>query len=437
MQYAKRSAVTTILCLIAALLPLKLYAALEGAAEKAVAALVSKREPEAVALLEQIVNVNSGTLNFKGVREVGNLLRPHFEALGFKTRWEDGAPYGRAGHVIAEREGSGPHVLLIGHIDTVFEPSHPFQRFERQGEIAKGPGTADMKGGIVVALAALSALKELDALDDLHLTVVLHGDEEDAGSPVALARQTLLDAAKAADIAIGLENADDDPKTAITARRSSSRWQLKATGNSAHSSQIFSDEVGAGAANELARILYRFYEELRGENYLTFNPGLIASSTQLDYDAEPLRAEVSGKDNIIAPEAVASGDLRAITMQQREQTKERMRKIVAAHLPGTKAQIEFDDGYPPMAPTEGNKQFLTIYDRVSRDLGFGPVTAVDPRRAGAADISFAADHVEMAIDGLGLLGGGSHTPEEFADLRTFPVQTQRLALLLLRLRTKR
>jgi glutamate carboxypeptidase len=211
---------------------------------------------------------------------------------------------------------------------------------------------------------------------------------------------------------------------------------LKVTGTSAHSSQIFTDEVGAGAANELARILFRFYDELSRENNLTFNTGLIASSTQLEYQAEPLHAEVSGKDNIIAPEAIASGDLRAITVQQREQTKERMRQIVRAHLPGTKGRIEFDDGYPPMAPTQGNNKLLELYDAVSRDLGFGPVTAVDPRRAGAADISFAADHVEMGIDGLGLLGGDSHTASEFADLKTFPIQAQRLALLLLRLRTK-
>jgi len=111
-----------------------------------------------------------------------------------------------------------------------------------------------------------------------------------------------------------------------------------------------------------------------------------------------------------------------------------MRDIVAAHLPQTDAQITFDEGYPPMAPTKGNERLLGIYDQVSRDLGFGPVSAVNPRRAGAADISFVADHVGMAIDGLGLLGGGSHTATEFADLRTFQIQTQRLAVLLYRLR---
>lgn len=394
---------------------------------------IRAHETEAFALLETLVEINSGTMNFAGVRRVAEVLRPHFEALGFSTRWEDGAPYGRAGHLIAERPGTGPRVLLIGHLDTVFEPGHPFQRFERRGHIAHGPGTADMKGGIVVALTALAALRVADALDRLHLTVILHGDEEDAGAPLTLARKTLVDAARAADIAIGLENADNDPRTAVVARRGSSRWRISVTAKSAHSSQIFTDEVGAGANYELARILAQFYRELRGEEHLTFNAGLIAGSTQVEYTPEPPAASVAGKDNIVAPQAVASGDLRAISIAQRERAKERMRRIVAQHLPGTAATIEFEDGYPPMSPSAGNDKLLALYDEASRDLGFGPVVAVDPRKAGAADISFAAEHVAMAIDGLGLLGGKAHTAEEFADLRTFEVQAQRLALLLMRL----
>lgn len=408
-----------------------------NSAEKAIVSYVQGRQDEAIALLTRAVDINSGTMNFEGVRAAGAVFQPHFDALGFKTRWVDGKPFGRAGHLVAERKAGAskaPKVLLIGHIDTVFEPTSPFQRFERvDANIARGPGTADMKGGIVVALTALAALQAVKALDRLDLTVVLHGDEEDAGAPLDLARQTLIDAAQRADIAIGLENAANDPATAVTARRSSSRWQVDVKAKSAHSSQIFSDNVGAGAVYELARILNAFYTEIRGEQFLTFNPGLAIGSTQIEFHEEPLHASASGKDNIVAPRAVASGDLRAITLEQRERTKERMRKIVAAHLPQTSSEIIFNDSYPPMAPTEGNQRLLGLYDQVSRDLGFGPVTPVNPARAGAADVSFAAAHVDMAIDGLGLLGGGSHTPEEFADLRTFQVQAQRLAVLLYRL----
>ncbi|MDY6947309.1 MAG: M20/M25/M40 family metallo-hydrolase [Pseudomonadota bacterium] len=413
------------------------YTAARDAKEKALVSHVTAGENASLALLEQIVNVNSGTMNFKGVRQVGDMLRPRFEALGFEVTWVDGAPFGRAGHLVATRAGRGPHVLLIGHLDTVFEPNHPFQRWQRVDQnIARGPGTADMKGGIIVGLAALDALREAKLLDSLQLTVVLHGDEEDSGEPLELARRDLIDAAKVADIAIGLENAADNPKTAVTARRSSTGWVVKVTAKSSHSSQIFSDDVGAGAAYELGRILNGFYQEVRGAEFVTFNPGLIASSTQLDFKKEPLGASLSGKNNIVTPTAIASGDLRTLTKQQLEETREKMRKVVAASLPQTSAEIEFTDNYPSMAPTEGNRKLLSMYDAVSRDLGFGAVTEVNPRNAGAADISFAADHVDMAIDGLGLLGGGSHTPDEFADLRTYQIQAQRLAVLLYRLGKK-
>ena len=405
--------------------------------ERALVGYVETQQQPAVELLEKVVNINSGTMNFPGVKAVADVFRPQFDALGFKTQWIDGTAFGRAGHLVAEHKGRGPHILLIGHLDTVFEPDSPFQRFERIDEnIARGPGTSDMKGGVVVALTALSALKKVGALDRLSITVVLHGDEEDSGAPLAAARATLIDAAKAADIAIGLENAADDPKTAVTGRRSSGRWQIKATGKTAHSSQVFTEEIGAGAIYELARILNGFYTELHGEELLTFNPGLVIGSTQVEYVSEPLQGKASGKDNIVAPVAVASGDLRAITPEQIARTQEKMRAIVAKHLPQTSAEITFDEGYPPMAPTPGNARLLGLYDKVSQDLGFGPVTAVNPRRAGAADVSFAADHVEMAIDGLGLLGGDAHTPDEFADLRTFQIQTQRLAVLLYRLGKK-
>src|ERR1044072_9441542 len=223
-----------------------------SAAERALVKRVQAQEQSSIALLEQVVNINSGTMNFAGVRKVADVFAPRFAALGFKVRWEDGAAFGRAGHLIAEHPGPGRHVLLIGHLDTVFEPNHPFQRFERvDAQTVKGPGTSDMKGGLIVALAALKALKETKALDRMHITMVMMGDEEDAGQPITAARAALVEAAKAADVAIGLENGADDPKTALTARRGYTGWRIDVKARSAHSSQIFTDEVSAGGVYEL------------------------------------------------------------------------------------------------------------------------------------------------------------------------------------------
>jgi len=113
--------------------------------------------------------------------------------------------------------------------------------------------------------------------------------------------------------------------------------------------------------------------------------------------------------------------------------RQEMQSIVTANLTHTKATLVFSDGYPPMAPTEENKKLLSMYNIISLELGFGEVVAVDPRRAGAADISFTAEHVDMAMDGLGLMGEGGHTDEEIADMNTFTQQMKRSALLIYRL----
>lgn len=399
---------------------------------------VAEHEAEALALLERLVNINSGTMNFAGVREVGEVLAREFEPLGFATEWVDGEPFGRAGHLVARRMGATTaeriHVLLIGHLDTVFEPDSPFQRFERLDEHhGRGPGATDMKGGNVVMLFALAALDSVGALDDLDVTVILTGDEERSGRPLDLARAVLVEAAKRADVAIGFEDGDGDPKTAVISRRGSGSWTLEVTAKPAHSSQIFQPEVGAGAIYEAARILSGFREGLADEEDLTFNPGVILGGTDVEFDGVEARGTAFGKNNVIAEHAVVTGDLRATSPAQYERAKETMLQVVSAHLPQTAAELSFSPSYPAMAASDGNRRLLELYDRVSRDLGHGPVAAVNPRNAGAADVSFAAEFVEMALDGVGLMGTGGHTVDEVADLRTLPIQTQRAAVLLLRL----
>lgn len=421
-------------CLALALVGELPVAAELGPVEQRIVEHVAAHNDEALALLEQVVEINSGTLNFDGVREVGRIFAGELESLGFVTRWLDGSAFERAGHLLAERAGDGPRLLLIGHLDTVFERDSPFQRYEREAgsNEARGPGVTDMKGGNVVLLYALKALEAVGVLQQLDLTVVLTGDEEKPGRPLALAREVLT--AREADVALGFEDGDSDPATAVIARRGATGWQLRVTGVRAHSSQLFAEGVGAGAIYEVARILSNFYEELSGESNLTFNPGFMLGGTTIDFDPEQARGEAFGKDNVVASSASVAGDLRALSAAQYEQARATMQRIVSDNLPATAAELTFAEGYPPLAPTAGNRQLLELYSAVSRELGLGPVAAVDPRRAGAADVSFVAARVPRVLDGLGLMGGGGHTTDETADLRTLPTQTQRAALLLYRLR---
>ncbi len=164
-------------------------------------------------------------------------------------------------------------MLFIGHLDTVFEEDSPFQHWVRINDsTATGPGINDMKGGDVVMLLALRALKTAGMLDRVLVTVVLTGDEENAGMPVPLARRDLVAAADWADIAIGFEDAAGDPRTAVIGRRSSGSWLLRTAGRAYHSSVIFRPEVGSGAIFEAARILTAFHDSLSREPNLTFNP---------------------------------------------------------------------------------------------------------------------------------------------------------------------
>jgi glutamate carboxypeptidase len=428
------SSVVALLALAVGTWPLPARGAGSNSTERRLVASVDRALPEALVLLERAVNLNSGTMNLAGVRDVGRLFQPRFEALGFRARWVEGAAWGRAGHLLAERPGRGPRVLLIGHLDTVFELDSPFQRFERLSDTtARGPGVIDMKGGIVVMWLALQALRETGALDRLQVSLVLMGDEEKMGPPAGLARRDLLAAARGAAFALGFEDGDGDPRSAVIARRGSTSWILRAAGRPAHSSQIFRPDIGSGAIFEAARILSAFHDSLAGEPYLTFNPGLALGGTAVDFDREEARGTAFGKNNVIAESTVVAGDLRTLTPEQLESAQARMRRIVAAHRPHTSATIEFHESYPPLAPTDANRRLLSRFDAASRDLGFGPVEAVDPARAGAADISFTAGLAEAALDGIGLMGRGGHTVEETADLRTLPMQAKRVAVLLARI----
>ncbi len=411
------------------------------ATEARIAAEVDARTGEAIAFLERAVNINSGTMHHEGVREAGRLFAAELEALGFRTRWIDQSAVDRAGHLFAERPAAAevedpPRLLLIGHLDTVFEGDSPFQRFERLDDsTATGPGVADMKGGDVVLLYALAALHAVGSLDRAQVTVALIGDEEDAGLPIATSRGDLIEAGRRADVALGFEGASGDGHRAVIARRGSGGWTLRVTGREGHSSRVFTEEYGSGAIFEAARILRGFHEEVRVEDDVTFNPGIVLGGTEVRYDEQRNRGDATGKTNVIARTVLVDGGLRFLTEAQKERARERMRAVVARHLPGTSAEVEFRDKYPAMPPTEGNRALLELLDDVSRSLGHGPVEPVEPGSRGAADISFVAPYVD-GLDGLGPVGSGAHTTEERVDLRSLPVATRRAALLLHRLATR-
>jgi len=405
--------------------------------EEKIVQQVNANLPLAMQEIEQAVNINSGSMNLAGVEQVGQLAGKQLSALGFDVQWLDGSAFNRAGHIVATHKSQQPNaikILMIGHLDTVFAKHDDFQTFKRISQTeASGPGVADMKGGNTIIIAALRALKTLGLLDNVSIQVVLTGDEESSGRPLSLSKKAIVDGAIWADIALGFENGDNNIATGMAARRGYVGWTLNVSGKAAHSSQIFSEQIGYGAIYETARILEAFRIQLASEKDLTFNPGLIVGGTKVELDGAKSTGEAFGKSNVIPQHVTVKGDLRALSNVQAEHAQQVMQTVVAKNLNHTTAELVFEAGYPPMALTASNKRLLSLYSQVSQDLGYNEIRVANPRNAGAADISFAANHVVMSLDGLGLMGRGAHTKNEVADLTSLPKNIEKTAILIYRL----
>lgn len=403
--------------------------------EKSMATTVDAEYERTVALLQKLVDQNSGTMNLAGVRKVADMVRPEFEQLGFRVEWKPMDRAKRAGHLIATHAGKpgGKRLLLIGHLDTVFEADSPFQKFERDGNRGHGPGAGDDKGGVVVMLAALRAMHAAGTLKSANIEVVLTGDEEDAGSPHEVSRADLVAAGKRADVALDFEglSVEGGQDMGSIARRSVGDWTLTTRGKSGHSSRIFSASFGDGAVFEMARIIAAFRKELPEPN-LTFNVGLAGGGQSAELAADGSHIAVAGKSNIVPPVAVAKGDFRTLSPEQSERVVAKMKQIVAAHLPGTEAELVFEEGYPPMAPTAGNRALLARLNEINADLGLAKMPELDPLLRGAGDISFVAADVDGLV-GLGPSSNGDHTPKETVDLDSLRRQAKRAAILMSRL----
>ena len=391
------------------------------------------------ALLERLVMQNSGTLNLPGVTKVGEMMRTELTALGFAVRWADMRATGRAGHLIATHKGNGrgKRVLMIGHLDTVFEPDSRFTGFRRDGDRAIGPGVGDDKGGLTVIIAALRAMQAAGTLKNADIMVVLTGDEERTGKPLSTSRADLVAAGKWADVALEYEGLAVTPQgdAGTIARRGATDWELETTGVPGHSGGVFGADLGYGANYELARILDTFRRDLPEAN-LTYNVGVMAGGTPAGFAAEGFAATASGKTNIVAERAVARGDLRALTPEQEARVRAKMQAIVAQHLPKTGATLTFADGYPPMAPTPGNRALLGRLNIVNRDLGLPDMPEYDPAKRGAADSSFVAAEADT-IGGMGPAGGGAHAEGEWVDLPSIQRQALRSAIQISRLAVER
>jgi glutamate carboxypeptidase len=403
--------------------------------EQQIVAAIKAHSPQAINLLQQAAQINSGTMNLAGVRQVGALFRQQFDELGFSTQWIDmPQEVGRAGHLVATRSGSqGKRVLLLGHLDTVFEQDSKMPAWQPEGAFVRGQGVNDMKGGDVAVIEALRALNQLGLLANTTISVMFTGDEEEAGNPKTISRRDMVELAKKSDVALGYEGMVGDARgrpAATVGRRATAFFELDVKGRQGHSSAVFGNG-GYGAVYEAARILDGFRQQVP-EQGLTFNPGVILGGTEVAFDDFASKGSAFGKTNVIANTVTVKGDLRYLDYGQRDRAQAKMREIVAQSLPGASASITFRDSYPPMAVTPGNLKLLDAYSQASGDAGLGTVGAVPPEARGAGDIQFVAPYVD-SLDGLGASGSGSHSPEERLEVASIERAAIRSAILIYRL----
>jgi glutamate carboxypeptidase len=400
--------------------------------EEKILAQVEKNMPAMTTLLKNSVNINSGTFNIKGVRAVGEMYATELKNLGFTIEWvvlPDSLK--RAPHLVATRKGKkGKKLFLIGHLDTVFEPDMPPNPYQQLTDsTATGQGVNDMKGGDIMIIGSLKALKELNLLDDATITVYMTSDEENAGEPRSISRGDFIERAKQHDIALAYEGGN--LSTVATARRGASGWQLEVTGKQGHSSGVFSSN-NLGSIYEASRIVNTFRETFVKEEFLSINPGLFIGGSEVNANWEKQLGNASGKTNIISPRTIVIGDLRFLTEEQKNKAREKMSDIVSKSLAGTKATIRFMDGIPSMAPTAGNEALARQLSSISEAMGIGKVVPGNAGSRGAGDISYVAAYVDC-LDGLGASGRGAHAPGEIINLKEFPMLMKRNALFLYRL----
>lgn len=378
--------------------------------------------------LKTLVNINSHTLNPAGVRAVGESLRPRFEAVGFQATWHKNTDPRYGDHLFLAREGTGAHLLLLGHLDTVYPMTSHFQRYEENENKAIGPGVYDMKGGLLVILYALEALHADGLLEGKHITVALLGDEEQTSQPWEISRQALLKAAQSADYAIGFEFARA-ADVAVVERRGTTNWTLEVTAQGGHSSRITHPDSGAGAIYHAARLLQSMRETMTKHTGMTLNPGLIAGGSHIEEHGT--HANVTGVSNIIATHAIVHGDMRFTHAAQFDDVvKEMQDHLKDPHDPHMRATLTFSSPKPAMERTPGNDALLKKFSEISVALGREPVHAVDRMIAGASDMNMVSPYVPACIDSLGVLGGGAHSEDEWIALDEFPFVVERVKRLI-------
>lgn len=358
-----------------------------------------RRLPASLELLRALVETNSHASNDAGIAGCQRQLRPHLAELGFRLLPRtvsvpdprDATRTLRRTHLWAERTSprpGAPTVLLLGHLDTVFLPEHPFRALQRDGERWRGPGVADMKGGLVTALLTLELLRSQERLDDATWRVLFVSDEEE-GSPTG--SEVLRAAGEGLDLAICFEAARDDGEL-VVGRKGLGVAEVRAYGKTGHAG--IAHDRNPNALTALARFLVAAEALEKRHDGLSISPG------------GPVRVSPEAV-NLIPSEARCELEWRFFDRAVGDSVVLALGEIAASLVPA-RVEVRVLESTPPMAAAD--PELVERYLDAASQLGLRSGAV---RTSGVGDINLVAGGGAACIDGAGPEGGGFHTDAEF------------------------
>jgi glutamate carboxypeptidase len=373
-------------------------------------AAVAARYARYVGDLASLVGIDCGSYTPAGVNRVADAVSGTLKELGASVE--------RIAHVPTDGErqlgdlvigrlgGSGPRLLLIGHMDTVFEPGTAAQRpFKVDGDRATGPGVSDMKGGLLAGLHGLAALRSVDRRPSV--TFVANPDEE-IGSPFSTAHIRELIGEHDAALVLECARANGD---IVSARKGIADYEVTITGRAAHAG--VEPEKGRSAILEAANQVIALHALNGRWPSATVNAGVIEGGTRPNVVAATCRIEV---------------DLRASSVSEFEMAAAEMEGIVTRPtLEGVSATLRKAAFHPPMERTPGNARLAELAIKIAAELGF---ELRDALTGGASDANTTAAAGLPTLDGLGPVGGDDHSADEWLDLTSVVPRTTLLAALI-------
>ena len=372
--------------------------------------IVDARLPRFLSELETLVNIDCGSYTPAGVNRVADVVADALRELGADVERRSHEP--ADGHpqlgdlVVGHLDGDGPRLLLIGHMDTVFEPGTAAQRpYRSDGERATGPGVTDMKAGLLAGLHAIGALHESGARPAI--TFVANPDEE-IGSPFSTPLIRELAASHDAALVLECARANGD---IVSARKGIADYHLEIAGRAAHAG--VEPEKGRSAILEAAHQVLALHGLNGRWPTVTVNAGVIRGGT---------------RPNVVAESCVLQVDLRAATVDAFDAAAAELERIAAAPtIEGVRVEVRRIAGHPPMEKTASSGRLVDLVAGLAAELGFG---LRDAATGGASDANTCAALGVPTLDGLGPVGGDDHSIDEWLDLRSVGPRTTLLAGLI-------